>query len=470
MRRREKNVPRRKHLTTARHTLNATNLSYTLTSWISEAASLHDHIRRLEDVLRKNCPDINLQELSNGHSTALLGRPRNQPGQDSELLHSPIAHSFQESSHDTVENLDSNFSQGFNDLPPVDSSNTLLVPPTPTPIPRGDGGAHAMINASNREIAHEIGLIPLSAGVNKYVGPSSGFPFAKLVFARAEKASPGIIQSLARHDSSLESRSRSSFTVGPTDIPTSVDQALHLSRTYFDHVQPLYPFLHEHNHYKLINEVYSDITQSSSADKFQVTMVLAISSIILSKRVPIPYTGEGLCTTAMEYIDQIDLQSSAKGVQCLLLISMFTLHSPFLGINPWYLNYQCLAVALDLGLQRDVSVSNSVSPFEKEMRTRMFWVIYSIDRTIATTLGRPIGVRDEGCDLRVSLHFLIECFHVFMFPCFSNCYGWGQSGQPIRCFFVGRSLLWGCSFSIPFCPPLDSPTTGGLALLLDKRH
>jgi len=319
--------------------------------------------------------------------------------------------------HDSVGNLDPSFSQGLNDLAPMDISSSRAVATPQTPGPPLRDSTSIMSSGSNREIAHEIGLIPLSAGINKYVGPSSGFPFAKLVFARAEKASPGIIQSLARHDSSLDWRNASSLVVGPTELPKSVNEALDLSRTYFDHVQPLYPFLHEQSHYKLVNNVYSSLSQSSPADKFQVTMVLAISSIILSKRFPIPYTGEGLCTTAMEHMDQIDFQSSAKGVQCLLLIAMFTLYSPFLGINPWYLNYQCLAVALDLGLQRDVLVSNSVSPFEREMRTRMFWAIYSIDRTIATTLGRPIGVRDEACDLRVSFHFLAECLRGFSKSC-----------------------------------------------------
>lgn len=88
----------------------------------------------------------------------------------------------------------------------------------PDPLPAEVGG-HAMNKVSNREIAHEIGLIPLSAGENKYVGPSSGFPFAKLVFARAGKASPGIIHSLARHYSSVDRKNGSSFSVGPHRDP-----------------------------------------------------------------------------------------------------------------------------------------------------------------------------------------------------------------------------------------------------------
>ena len=47
-------------------------------------------------------------------------------------------------------------------------------------------------------------------------------------------------------------------------------------------------------------------------------------------------------------------------------------------------------------------VSASIDPFEREMCTRLFRVVFSIDRIIATTLGRPLGLRDEACDVRVS--------------------------------------------------------------------
>ena len=253
------------------------------------------------------------------------------------------------------------------------------------------------------DVAHEIGLIPLSAGVRKYVGPSSGFSFAKLVFARADQASPATSHSVKSHESPSTTRSRSVFQVEPTAIPSSMDQALQLSTIYFEYVHIQYPFLHEPSYYRLVNAVYSDQRNISASTLFQVTMVLAISATILSKRLKIPFTGEGLCATAMEHANNVDFQNSVEGVQCLLLTAMFTLHSPYLGINPWYLNYQCLAAVLDLGLQRDVPTGPSLSIFQREMRTRVFWVVYSLDRTLATTLGRPIGLRDEACDLRVSL-------------------------------------------------------------------
>ncbi|KAK5045105.1 hypothetical protein LTR84_010253 [Exophiala bonariae] len=359
---------------------------------VVEAATLHDRIRYLEDFIQDQCPGMTLQGLSGLQSATALRRPRNDSGHHPERAKLPRT---------GVSNAISN--------PIIDNDHECLLSPdmnrtSPAAAiePRtADDLAPGTTHNAEREIAHEIGLIPLSAGVSKYVGPSSGFSVARLVFAQAEKASPGIIQGIDSHGARKSTTPRFKFVVDATDLPKSLDQTLNLSRTYFEHVHNLYPFLHEPSHYQLIKDIYRDIDHSSPVDKFQVTMVLAISSIILCKRAPITYTGEGLSKTAMRYVDQIDFQSSVKGVQCLLLIAIFTLYSPFLGINPWYLNYQSLAVVLDLGLQRDVSVSESISPFEKEMRSRVFWVIYTIDRTLATALGRPIGLRDEACDLRL---------------------------------------------------------------------
>ncbi|CRG84961.1 Transcriptional activator protein acu-15 [Talaromyces islandicus] len=54
---------------------------------------------------------------------------------------------------------------------------------------------------------------------------------------------------------------------------------------------------------------------------------------------------------------------------------------------------------------RDIKVLPilEVSLLEQEMRTRVFWVIYTLDRTLAILMGRPIGIRDEACELRLPM-------------------------------------------------------------------
>jgi hypothetical protein len=200
------------------------------------------------------------------------------------------------------------------------------------------------------------------------------------------------------------SYSTETFTASPAVLPTTMEHTLQLSQAYWDNIHWQYPFLHRPTHTKLIEEAYSGTDRP--AVMFQVYMVLAVSTTILSRRIRVPLSAEGYCVKAMTYFDKVTIEGSLEGLQCLLLLQMYGMHNPSLGLNSWYLNYQCIACVLDLGLQRDVKKERNHSLLDQEMRTRLFWVVHTLDRTLGTILGRPIGLRDEACDLRVSSAFL----------------------------------------------------------------
>lgn len=157
--------------------------------------------------------------------------------------------------------------------------------------------------------------------------------------------------------------------------------------------------------------MYSNEAPPNPADAFHVYMLLAIAASDLSRRFRIPLPAEGYYTAATQYFERACADGSLEGLQSLLLLMVYGLHNPSCDINVWSLNYQCLGSLIDLGLQRDVRASStfSISFLEQEMRTRIFWVVYSFDRTLGTMMGRPIGVRDEACELRVS-GLIMCCF------------------------------------------------------------
>ncbi|OLN86377.1 Protein STB5-like protein 2 [Colletotrichum chlorophyti] len=172
---------------------------------------------------------------------------------------------------------------------------------------------------------------------------------------------------------------------------------------YFEVINVQFPILHQPSFMALLEQIYDNGIDEDrgSAAAFQLFMVLALGSIVLSRRVRARLPGESYCLSAMEYFDRINVENSISGLQCLLLLSIFTMHSPSMRLNVWYLNYQCIAAVLDLGLQRDINTNAGISLLEQEMRTRIFWVVLTLDRMIATMMGRPIGLRDEACDLRL---------------------------------------------------------------------
>ncbi|KAJ5167263.1 uncharacterized protein N7482_006044 [Penicillium canariense] len=262
------------------------------------------------------------------------------------------------------------------------------------------GNTHA--SRTQPRQAHEIGLVSLSAGGEpRYLGPSSGYFLANLIFSSAGRRPrpPGI-----RSVNEPISLSAEMFNT-PASLPYRKDDAIELSSKYFSTVHLLYPFLHEPSHMQRLERVYASesAVEHNSSDAFHVYMVLAIAASDLSRRFRLRLPAEGYYTAATQYFEGACADSSLGGLQSQLLLMVYALHNPSCGVNIWSLNYQCLGALIDLGLQRDVRTSPSfqISFLTQEMRTRIFWVVYSFDRTLGTMMGRPIGVRDEACELRL---------------------------------------------------------------------
>lgn len=75
--------------------------------------------------------------------------------------------------------------------------------------------------------------------------------------------------------------------------------------------------------------------------------------------------------------------------------------NPSSGPRLWTLHYHSLASILELGLQHNVQGSH-IPIFRQEMRTRVFWCVYSVDQALSALLGRQVRLMDEQCELRIS--------------------------------------------------------------------
>lgn len=259
---------------------------------------------------------------------------------------------------------------------------------------------------ADSSLAHQIGLVSLPNGDDpRYIGPSSGHFFTQLVCTASALTRSVNSTRLNRGNATLQrdnALTQKLLRDIQTPLPSSKDLTAELTQTYFKTIHQHLPLLHEPTHMRLIEEVYAS-NEPDPIAAFQVYMVLAISSIMLSRRDRVALPSEGWAAMAVSFFEKNPIESSTRGLQCLLLLHVWGMHSPATKLNIWYLNYQCIAMVVDLGLQRDVKSASSISPFDQEMRTRLFWVVYSLDRSLCTMMGRPIGLRDEACDLRVRL-------------------------------------------------------------------
>lgn len=309
----------------------------------------------LESIVRERCPDV---DLSDG------------PSAEEDAGNTTLGNTTERVSPDTT-------------LAPIASNSDT--------VNRGWqlGGTNAL--------SHEIGLVSLGTNQDqRYIGPSSGFFLARVMLTKPTQSN----NETTNRDAPLPSELVEAVQ-GPLPLP-SKDMALRLTESYFEYIHPQYPLLHKPTFMNILDAAYRD-DGVDHMTLFQVKMVLALGATILSGRSKARIPGESYCLSAMAHFEHLNVENSLQGVQCLLLLFIFTIHNPYMRLNVWYLNYQCLAALLDIGLQRNITVQSGISLLEQEMRARVFWVIFMLDRIVATMMGRPIGIRDEACELRVSL-------------------------------------------------------------------
>lgn len=327
---------------------------------------MENRMRWLESLVQKNCPGIDFAHGPENDYRVLDEQEQMQAG--------------------APNNHDSGFAQS----------------PPPQPDTQNDHESAVEGHVRNdSQQGHEIGLVSLSSnGGPHYIGPSSGYFVARRILPDAGHKR----RRNANETNTFASMNLSPLLNIPSSLPPQKDNALELTARYFKTVHLIYPFLHEPSHMERIDRVYVSERQLP-LDMFHVFIVLAISALDLSRQFKVHLPVEGYYTAAMKHVDYVCGESSIDGLQSLLLLMVYALHNPSCGLNIWTLNYQCLASVIDLGLQRDIRASPAfqISVVEQEMRTRIFWVAYTFDRVICTMMGRPIGLRDEACELRVRL-------------------------------------------------------------------
>ncbi|KAH8113420.1 fungal-specific transcription factor domain-containing protein [Phellopilus nigrolimitatus] len=103
----------------------------------------------------------------------------------------------------------------------------------------------------------------------------------------------------------------------------------------------------------------------------------------------------------LQYISHASIQITH--VQCFVLLSSFLCAVNCLP-QAWLLVGQAVRMSQDLGLHR-YSRHISIKPIEKQVRRKVFWCVYSLDRMLAMALGRPIGIEDTDCDADYPVEF-----------------------------------------------------------------
>ncbi|KAK6437270.1 hypothetical protein LTR95_006538 [Oleoguttula sp. CCFEE 5521] len=110
---------------------------------------------------------------------------------------------------------------------------------------------------------------------------------------------------------------------------------------------------------------------------------------------PQAHNGTEFVKMAVQTIDFTDDNITLNHVRVNLLLSCY-FNEMNLQSTSWIYLAATVNLAQDIGLQLSPT---AYSPFEAEMRKRVWWSVYNWDRIVAVELGKPLHIDDEDCDV-----------------------------------------------------------------------
>lgn len=171
-----------------------------------------------------------------------------------------------------------------------------------------------------------------------------------------------------------------------------------LAKRYFTWMNSAHPVLHECMFHFQLERCRKKPKEASLVDHFQVHMVIAIS--LASIRRPhlsiseIGRIAHDFWKSATELRVRVLLGYGIEKLQNILLLLQYTLLVPKAG-NLWQLSGSAMRFATEMGLYAEPNPSQEFDPLSLDLRRRIFWTCYCIDRILSTVMGRPIGIPDS---------------------------------------------------------------------------
>ncbi|KAM5362855.1 hypothetical protein ACJZ2D_012304 [Fusarium nematophilum] len=182
-------------------------------------------------------------------------------------------------------------------------------------------------------------------------------------------------------------------------IPLEV--AKRLFNNYKDNILPRFPCFMEADLTDHFDQFYTGDDHDANTNYFIVTLMLAVSSLT-SKRHDfrkVAALSEALHADAMKRIDFLR-DTTLVSLQCLLLLIQAALLLPHTA-NLWFMSGEAMRMAISLGLHQESDRSIVPGARHAELRRKLFWVTYQLERTIAISCGCPIAISDDHISTRL---------------------------------------------------------------------
>ncbi|KAJ5233014.1 hypothetical protein N7468_005970 [Penicillium chermesinum] len=275
---------------------------------------------------------------------------------------------------------------------------------TPQPAPSG---------LETNPVGEIVGLLALSSSeAPAYVGSSSGLALA----ANLGEMVQGSVwnQFISRMGPNATRNSTTCYTAGvapgqpgqqpglgltrevrdssrPIDPPND-ELSTKLIQTYLQRLHLRYPFLNRkviwqlHDmRWKLAKIKREELTKADRFSIFKLNLIYAIGTTLLQ------------LSDSKAYAYAPAEARSLENIEAMILLVVYHLRTAT-SHGMWYMIGLAMRTAIDLGLHRKANEIN-MDPFSAQMRRRLFWTVYYLERGVSVSLGRPFSISDRNIDL-----------------------------------------------------------------------
>lgn len=312
--------------------------------------------------------------------------------------------------------------------------------------PHNDAEDTEAFSEQAHTVSMNLGMLSLNSDSlqKHYIGSSSGLLFTHLIGASpSSNESPSAIaegqpsrsnwpSSEAAPDA-LNDHHRTLLRFLKQELPKKADAEI-LLQTYLRWVHPDFPALDPPSLYSALDALYASISSDFEHDQLQygwpsttnglywngrlhpvdngpnmiplpviafiLFMVFSIGAIVKVRSRVYEYSPEKLHQAALHFSKDCFTRTTPDTIQALVTIIIHGVLTPS-AINAWTLTHLGVAHCIELGLHREhPSIESQDTAYRQVMRF-IFYTLYSLDRSISSIQGRPLGFRDETFDVKI---------------------------------------------------------------------
>lgn len=233
-------------------------------------------------------------------------------------------------------------------------------------------------NSDVNSLISDFGFLSVNATTRDFEPSMINMTFARLVLAAATKDAV------------------------PVSTESSLPQkqyATEIFHHFMKNMYPLFPCFSETVALNVLNDIYNQQTERviSASDHWLLYLILAIGSTMQSQNVNDEYYNLGVqfVSKALDYADIALAPGYATQIQSLLLLTQYAILDPN-HFDSWLLIGFTTRAIVDLGFHQDPPLSSVVDRATLDMRRKIFYCAYALDRSISMVHARSFSFTDDA--------------------------------------------------------------------------